>query len=238
MVLQADQEHEGLRTAVFILLFITLLLSFFGIRALVIGLSASGTPDYAFIMACGGAFPVALAVVWLAEKLMKRYWPSGRFITLTPDGIQIQAEDELQMQLIHGTDLVPLFWHFDLRGWQRGGRERRVPRSWRCLAVELRAGKKQAIIFTYLPKSKADVWLNSANEKVQFQEIFPKEVYDNSIRSRLSGPSRPEIPSAVLTGKKGKYWLAERRRWSEGFELPPKEFEQFMTHIQTTLLEL
>ena len=30
-------------------------------------------------------------------------------------------------------------------------------------------------------------------------------------------------------------WLAERHRWTDGFELPPKEFEQFMNHIQTAL---
>ncbi len=234
-VLQADQEHAGLRTAVFILLFITLLVAFFGIRALILSLSASGSPDYAFIMACGGAFPVALAVVWLAEKLMKRYWPSGRFVTLTSSGLELHLEEDRDLEFTSSDEVVPLFWYFSLRGWQRGGRERRIPRTWLCLAVELKAGKQQAVVYTFLPRSGAEKWLSSASGRGQFQEIFPKEVYDNSIGSRMTGPSRPEIPSAILTGKMGKYWLAERRRWTEGLELSPKAFEQFMNHIQTNL---
>jgi len=237
-ILQADQEHAGLRTAVFVLLFATLLLAFFGIRALVAALYPDGLPDFTFVLACGGAFPIALGLVWLVEKMMKQYWPSGRSILLTSDGIQVQSEDGVTVQLSRGGDLVPLVWHFELRGWQRGGRERRVPHTWLCLAVQLKAGQTQTIVFTYLPKNKAENWLKNNDKRLKFHEIFPKEVYDNSIRSRMRGPSRPEIPSAVLTGKSGKYWLAERRRWQEGFELPPQEFEQFMSHIQTTLLEL
>jgi hypothetical protein len=236
-VLHADQEHTGLRTAVMILLFITLLLAFWIIRAMLIRSSPAGDPDYAFIMACGGAFPVALAVVWLAEKLMKQYWPSGRFVTLMGDGIQVQAEPGEPLTLTSSSAIAPLFWHFDLSGWQRGGRERRVPRSWLCLAVELKVGKTQVIVYTYLSRSQAQKWLSATDSPVQFHKISPLEVYDNSIRSRMTGPSRPEIPAAVLTGKDGRYWLAERRRWTEGLELTPKEFELFMNHIQTTLLK-
>ena len=113
-----------------------------------------------------------------------------------------------------------------------------MPRNWLCLAVALKEGKKQITVYTYLPPRQARSWLEAENGRIQFHQISPKDVYDNSIRSRMSAPSRPEIPAAVLTGADGEYWLAERRRWTEGFELPPKEFEQFMSHIQTTLLEL
>jgi hypothetical protein len=237
-VLHADQEHAGLRTAVSFLLFLFLLLAFFGIRAVLTGLSSSGVPDYAFVASCGGAIPVALTLVWLAEILMKRYWPSGRSVTLTSDGIQMLTENSKQWAITQAHEPLPLFWYFDLRGWQRGGRERRVPRNWLCLAVELKAGKKQAIVYTYLSSRQADSWLDSTNRHLPFHQISPRDVYDNSIRSRMKGPSRPEIPAAVLTSNDGKYWLAERRRWTEGFELPPKQFEQFMNHIQKTLLNL
>jgi hypothetical protein len=237
-VLQADQEHPALRTAVFILLFLFLVLAFFGIRAGLTALSGSDTPDYAFILSCGGAFPLALALVWLAEKLMKRYWPSGRTITLTSNGLQMQTEADQEWQIHRSQEIVPLFWYFDLRGWQRGGRERRVPRNWLCLAIELKAGKKQVIAYTFATPSKTQSWLEGVNGPVRFHQISPKDVYDNSIRARMSGPSRPEIPAAVLTGADGNYWQAERRRWTEGFELLPGQFELFMNHIQTTLLEL
>ncbi|MAT97268.1 MAG: hypothetical protein CL608_09015 [Anaerolineaceae bacterium] len=234
-ILHADQEHAGLRTAVFVLLFISFILAFFGIRALLTALSDAGTPDYAFVASCGGALPLALGLVWVVEKLMKQYWPSGRAVVLTQDGVQTKAEGAEPIKLDAANDVEPTAWHFDMRGWQRGGRERRLPRTWLCLAVELKAEKKQISVYTYMPSQQADSWLDAENGRIQFHKISPKDVYDNSIRSRMSGPSRPEIPAAVLTGADGKYWLAERRRWTEGFELPPKEFEQFMDHIQTTL---
>jgi hypothetical protein len=236
-VLHADQEHARLRTAVFILLFIFLGLVFWGIQALTTALSDSGTPDYAFVVSCAGALPLALGLVWVAEKLMKRYWPSGRVLVLTRDGVQAKTEEAESVELTQKSDMEvePVAWYFDMRGWQRGGRERRVPRTWLCLAVELRAEKKQITVYTYVSPGQARTWLGGDNGRIQFHQISPKDVYDNSVRARMSGPSRPEIPAAVLTGADGQYWLAERRRWTEGFELPPREFEQFMNHIQTTL---
>lgn len=236
IVLYADQEHSGLRTAVFVLLFITLVLVYLAIRALIVALNPEGLPDFTFAMACGGAFPIALGIVWLAEKVMKKYWPSGRSVTLTNDGMMVQAESGKPKRISLASEPTALFWTFSLKGWQRGGRERRVPRNWVCLAAQIQASKNRAIVYSYLPKNKAQKWLDLKEGQVKFYEIFPKEVYDNSISSRLKGPSRPEIPAAVLTGKSGSYWLAERHRWQEGFELPPKEFEQFMNHVQTTLL--
>jgi hypothetical protein len=234
-VLRADQEHAGLQTAVFLLLFISLVAAFFGIRALLTALSDSGTPDYAFVASCAGALPLALGLVWVAEKVIKQYWPSGRAVVLTHDAVQAKTDEAELVELGRGSGVEPVAWHFDMRGWQRGGRERRLPRTWLCLAVELKADKKQITVYTYLPPGQAQTWLDAENGRIQFHKISPKDVYDNSIRSRMKGPSRPEIPAAVLTGADGKYWLAERRRWTEGFELPPKEFEQFMNHIQTTL---
>ena len=234
-VLRADQEHAGLQTAVFLLLFISLVAAFFSIRALLTALSDSRTPDYAFVASCAGALPLALGLVWVAEKVMKQYWSSGRAVVLTHDGVQAKTDEAELVELGRGSGVEPFAWHFDMRGWQRGGRERRVPRTWLCLAVELKADKKQITVYTYLPPGQAQTWLDAENGRLQFHKISPKDVYDNSIRARMSGPRRPEIPAAVLTGADGKYWLAERRRWTEGFELPPKEFEQFMNHIQTTL---
>ena len=235
VILHADQEHSGLRTAVFILLFVTLVLFFFGIRALIGALTPGSLPDYAFVAACGGALPLALGTVWLVEILMKRYWPSGRAILLTHNGVHARSPEKEFRLLDQNDNLESLFWYFDMHGWQRGGRERRVPRTWICMAAELSAGKHHLIIYTYMPRAKARNWLDADKGQINFHQITPKDVYDNSIRARMSGPSRPEVPAAVLTGADGKYWLGERRRWTEGFELSPAGFEQFLQHIQTTL---
>lgn len=234
-VLYADQEHAGLRSVIFILLFVMLTASFFGIRALIGVLSPNGLPDTAFVISCAGAFPIALGVVWGAEQLLKKYWPSGRSVTLTSAGVVTRSDEGNVVKISDATAVVPLFYYFDLRGWQRGGRERRVPRNWLCLAVELKEKKKHVTVYTFLSPQRGKQWIEAGNGRFQFHQIFPREVYDSSIRARMRGPSRPEIPTAVLTGDDGTYWLAERRRWTEGFELPPKEFEQFMSHIQAVL---
>lgn len=232
-VLHADQEHSGLRTAVFILLFISLILAFFGLRAL-LNATNGWISEYAFALSCFGAFPVSVGVIWVAEKYMKQRWPSGRTVTLLVDGVSVQTESGNNVSLTKTQDILPMAWYFDLRGWQRGGRERRVPQSWYCLAVELKAGKEHIIVYTYLPPNQAQRWLETA-VKPSFYQIYPQKVYDNSLRKRMTGPSRPEIPPEIITGKDGPYWLAERRRWIEGFELPAQEFESFMNHIQTNL---
>lgn len=232
-VLHADQEHSGLRTAVFILLFISLFLAFFGLRA-VLNSVDGWISEYAVALSCFGSFPVSVGVIWVAEQYLKQRWPSGRTVTLLADGVRVQTETGSSVTLTAAQNMVPMAWYFDLRGWQRGGRERRLPENWFCLAVELKAGKEHIIIFTYLPPDQTQRWL-APEIAPSFHQIHPQNVYDNSLRKRIAGPSRPEIPSEVITSKDGPYWLAERRRWIEGFELPAPEFETFMNHIQTTL---
>ncbi|WP_420643003.1 hypothetical protein [Candidatus Leptofilum sp.] len=233
-ILHADQEHTGLRTAVFALLFLSLIVAFLGLRALLRAVGTDWIVDYAFALSCFGAFPVAVGIIWVAERYMKQVWPSGRTVTLISNGVTVQTEAGNQVTLTQEQGVVPLAWHFDLQGWQRGGRERRVPQNWTCLAVELKASKEQIIVFTYLPPDQADQWLGQKTP-FAFHQIHPQRIYDSSWRKRLAGPRRPEIPAEIITGKDGPYWLAERRRWIDGFELPPEEFETFMNHIQTTL---
>lgn len=222
-----------MRTAVFILLFLSLILAFWGLRALLTGIDG-WVSEYAFALSCFGAFPVSVGVIWVVEKVLKERWPSGRFVTLLADGVTVQTESGSSVTLTTTQNIVPMAWYFDLRGWQRGGRERRLPQNWFCLAVELKAGKEHIIIYTYLPPGQAQRWLEPVGSP-NFHQIHPQNVYDNSLRKRVAGPSRPEIPAEIITSKDGPYWLAERRRWIEGFELPEPEFETFMNHIQTAL---
>ncbi|MCP5101592.1 MAG: hypothetical protein GY943_39110, partial [Chloroflexi bacterium] len=66
-----------------------------------------------------------------------------------------------------------------------------------------------------------------------FHPIEPKDVYKTSLRSRyMSTPTRPDIPSKVLAGKDGRFWLAEKRRWKDGYELSFKDFETFLQLVE------
>jgi hypothetical protein len=44
----------------------------------------------------------------------------------------------------------------------------------------------------------------------------------------MEGPARPELPTEVIAGESGRYWLAERNRWQEGVELAPGDFETLL----------
>jgi hypothetical protein len=117
-------------------------------------------------------------------------------------------------------------WFFRLRGYARGGKERRMPASWLCLACQLQQGEVKLILFTFMPPARAQALLSD------FHEIKPAEVYTRSVKDRLVAPSRPTVPAATLAGKEGRYWLAERNRWQEGAELTAADFETFIQAIK------
>ena len=76
-ILHADQEHSGLRTVVFLSLFVALGLVFLLLRNLLPDLLPVNLDDYAPFLSCVLAIPVALTIVWGVELLLKRFWHSG-----------------------------------------------------------------------------------------------------------------------------------------------------------------
>ena len=42
-------------------------------------------------------------------------------------------------------------------------------------------------------------------------------------------------PSDMLTGRNGRYWMAERRRWEEGLELEQKDFSAYIAYVEEHL---
>ena len=232
-VLHADQEHGGLRAAVIVLMLLGIILGYFLISALLRAITGEA-PDYGFVFACGGAILVGVAVAWITEQVMKRVWPSGRRLVLDETGIRASDIGETEQALTWSENLTSIHWFFRLSGYPRGGRERRVPKNWLCLATQLQQDEERLVIYTYMPSGRAAGWTeNNHKAAPHFQRIFPVEVYDTSFRARFGPPARPELPARVLTGKHGKYWLAERRRWNEGFELPPREYAIFLDFVQT-----
>lgn len=191
-------------------------------------------PDYGFVFSCGGALLVGVAAAWVAEQIMKRVWPSGRSLVLDEAGVRATDPDEPDQVLNWSDNMTSIHWFFKLGNYPRGGRERRVPKNWLCLASQLQQDDQRLVVYSYMPPTKAAAWTNSSRKAgPHFQQIFPVEVYDTSFRARFGPPARPEIPAKVLAGKHGKYWLAERRRWNAGYELPPKEYAVFLEFLQT-----
>jgi hypothetical protein len=231
IVLHADQEHDSLRTAVILFLITFFFLSYWLVYAILQLEFWGGLRDYAVSLSCVLGLTLALAISAGVEILLKRVWHSGRNLTLIENSIHVQDKFTGD-QLINLTEgLAHLKWHFYLQGYRRGGREKRLSPKWVCLAYQLQQGDTRLIVHSYLPPQKAKVWLENEANTPKFHEIKPGDVYQSSLKARMGAPARPRINNKVLGSSDGRYWLAERHRWDEGFELTPNDFAIFMDYI-------
>lgn len=233
IVLHADQEHSGIRLVIFIALFAGYFLGFQLVSWLLEAFAPPSLLDYTIFLSCVGGLPIALLIIWLLEKLLKRVWHSG--LSLVLDERELIVHDRHDgataetPALRWAENFSRLNWYFRLRGYSRGGRERRVPAQWLCLAMELQQDERRLNVYSLMPPETAAAFVD--NPKQGFHILNPAEIYDNSVRSRIGPPSRPNIPNRLLQSKDGRYWLAERRRWEYGIELSPEDFAVLMQHV-------
>jgi len=226
-IFHADAEHKRLRFVVMIALLLFFVLSYFLIQFLF----QTFLNESPLILVCGLTLPLALGVGWVFEKLLKQNWHSGRYLRFEADGIRAVNQVSTDVHLRWAANVSQMRWSFKLGSYPRGGRERRLPANNYCLAVQLQQGGHQVVVHAYLPPKKAKAILEK--EGANFVALDPSEVYESSVRSRIyATPTRPDIPSKVLAGPNGRFWLAEKRRWQEGFELEPKDFEAFMKLVE------
>lgn len=137
-----------------------------------------------------------------------------------PDGQQITLDWSLRSYATK--------WYFSLKGFPRGGREKRIPASYYCLACQVQQDEDRLIVYGYFPKKRAARWLHVG----AYFEIKPGDYYeDNPLRKWFRSPDRPDVPTSALTGKMGPYWMGERRRWKQGLELTVDDFEIFIDKI-------
>ncbi len=233
-VLHVDPEHNRLRLAVIGVL----LLVFVVMYPVLVGLlqnQVGGTVgDYALSLACVGALLLSLGAGALAENLGKRNWHSGKKLILDQKQLSLHTPNGREAAMEWGRRITVTKWYFYLKGFPRGGRERRVPGSWTCLACRLRQDNQDIIVHGYLPPVKAESLVSDHT----FHRIRPADFYEGTrLRRLVSAPERPSIPNSVLTGEDGPFWLAERRRWTEGLELAPDDFRILITYIYDHLAE-
>ena len=236
IVLHADQEHSGIRMAIFLSLFAALFVGFLLARWLLITLAPPAIQDYAIFLACVGALPLALLFIWGLEKTLKRVWHSGLSLVLDGRGLSVHdrrdgavVDPNAPPAFLWAANMGQLNWYFRLSGYPRGGRERRAPAKWLCLATEMQQDDARLSIFTFMSPEAAATWTNDPRQG--FHIINPAEVYDRSARTRLGPPVRPTIPHRLLQSKDARYWLAERRRWEFGIELTPDDFTTLMRSV-------
>ena len=226
IVLNADPEHAGLRVMVVLILVVSLGLLFFLFRAVLTALETElGAPS---LLSCLGALPLALLLAAGSEAILKRTWTSGRRLVLDGRQLRLQRPGVADVVLDLGQQVNQTWWHFPLIGYRRGGRERRVPDRWHCVAGQLQQEGERVIVYSFVSPARLEEW----QADYPFYGLNPTEVYDSSARSRLEGPVRPELPTSVIAGESGRYWLAERSRWQQGVELTPPDFRILLERMR------
>jgi hypothetical protein len=225
-VLRADPEHAGLRATIIVVLLVAVWLAFLLLRELLTSfLPEIGSPA---ILACLGAIPVALVISAGIEALLKRGWGSGRQLVIETQSLALQRAGVDQVILRWDEPLSDVWWHFRVAGYPRGGRERRIPDRWHCVAGQLQQDGQRIVAFAFVSPSRLEALKGSHS----LYTLDPKDVYESSMRRRLEGPARPELPAEVIAGESGRFWLAERNRWQQGVELLPDDFETLLRTVR------
>lgn len=221
-VFHLDQEHKGVRYAVILILLVSFVVAFWATNAAVRALLPE--INTTAILSCLAAIPVSLTISAVGEWFLKRSWHSGRVLRMEPDGLVLSIPQQADIYIDRHKIINTLWWQISLSGYARGGRERRIPASWYVMAGQLLQDDARIIIYCYAPPQRRRKW----SDRFEFEKLKPDDVYNTSFSARLGSPNRPEIPPDVIAGRQGRYWLAERNRWRDGFEMTPADFEQFL----------
>lgn len=227
IIFHLDPEHSGVRFAIIAILLITFIIAFV-VMNYVMGIVAPEL-NTTVILACLAAVPVSLLVSGLGEWYLKRTWHSGRKLIVEPETITLHLPEGENKEINRQKKMNQLWWQVPLAGYARGGRERRIPAKWSCVAGQLQQDETRVVAFCYARPGRLDEW----RRQYEFVRLHPNDVYKTSFRARLGSPTRPEIPAEVIAGEQGRYWLAERNRWRFGVELTENDFEQFLGLIRS-----
>ena len=231
ITLYAEQEHAGLRAVVVISIAVSYFLSFWLLN--ILGrLLPERVASLGFVLACLLAVPLAIGITWLLERWLKQVWHSGYSLALQDEGFHVSQRTVDGLDFDLNGNYSNLNWYFNLAGYKRGGRERRVSDKWLCLCCQVQQDEYRLLVYAFAPPTETAVY--TTNYPLHFEKLNPTNIYDSRHNARFAPPSRPnKLPTEVISGKNGRYWLAEQRRWIEGLELTFEDFEIFLQYLQT-----
>lgn len=229
--LHAEQEHSGIRAMVVFSILVSYIFCFWLINILS-QLLPERLTSLGFVLACILAAPLAIGITWLLEKWLKQVWHSGYSLTLQDTGFQVSQRTEDGLDFDFNGRFSHLAWYFNLTGYKRGGRERRVSDNWLCLCCQVQQDEERVIVYTFASPKKTAVYENG--HPLLFEKINPADIYSSHEKGHFAAPTRPsKLSPEIISGKNGRYWLAEQRRWQEGLELTFTDFETFINYLQT-----
>lgn len=230
IVLPVDKEHGGIQFAIPLVMLAAGLLSYWIVDSWLLSplLGGGDWDSFRPFLRIVAAVVLGLVIGGLVEVILKRSWGSGK--RLVHDGHSLTAEDKAggQARVEWNKRVNLLLWRYSLRGFPRGGRERRIPTGHHLLACRLVQDETSIVAFCFASPQRAKEMPGYEG----FVQIEMASLYHSNPLRRLGQPQRPSIPPSLLAGGQGQVWLAEKERWWSGFELEPAEFSQLMDLLQ------
>jgi hypothetical protein len=230
IVIQADKEHGGIQFTVPLIMLVGGILVYLVVDSWLLHPLLGGGDYDSFrpFLRIVLSIILGVAIGGVAESIMKRTWVSGRQLTVDPDGLTIEDKDLTPAQIDWDKRVNLLCWKYPLRGYPRGGRERRVPGNYYLLACRLLQDDSVVVAYCFADSKEVD----QVPGHTGFVGIDMAELYGKGPLGRFSQPVRPTIPAHLLSGRQGQVWAAEKQRWSNGFELDPDDFFSLMAAVE------
>ena len=198
-----DREHDGLRLAIAGIFAISAVIGFVILAVVIPGGSVN-------LLALIGGVLLAAIFTNIVERQLKQRWPSGREIQLTDDAVTLLRHGNTQQQIEIDGEAQLLYWHFTI------SRRTRVPKGWRMVAVAVHNMADDLYISIYTLMSPEAFDALDPNERfVALKKT--KDIDDKQMR---------------LAGEQRRLHHAESVRWHDGAELPPTDFEAFLSQLE------
>jgi hypothetical protein len=208
-LLPADRFHTGARLASMLWWLTSAALVFFA--GAWVGELVLGPGNFLWVVWLVATLFVSHPLARLGEKVILRWWPSGRAVQLEPHAVLLREKGGEARRLDCRQKVNYLRWRFDVRG-RRGGR---VPNGHHCFAIRLVQDEQSMIIYAFLSPAQAE----ALGQRLPFYEL-----------------RRPnEMGKQPLGGRDATFLAAEHERWEHGAELDAADFGRLMTHLQTRL---
>ena len=199
-----DPEPFGFRLTLVLILIVGIIIGYLLINTL---LSSSGLNIIAII---GGILFGAL-ILQGAERLLKSYWKSNRFVRITTDEIALINinSNEVYRSLSASQQINVYMWYFEIT------KRARAPKGWYVVSIALEQDDIYLPIFALMAPDD----FNSL--KRSFTKLKPKNTDASGDRDlRLAGQQR-------------RLYIAESARGLEGSEMLKTDFEQYIEALET-----
>ncbi len=145
-----DTEHSGIRLAVPILTALGFVVGYFVVSWLLRNIGPD-VPVGCIAVSVGIVLAVLAAI--FTDRYLKLLWPSGRTLTLSPQGLHLRDERKnrnSETRITWDQRVNLLAWRFTI---QRGSA--RVPKGWVMLGMKLLQDEAQLVLYTFMPAKEA-----------------------------------------------------------------------------------